>query len=108
MRDHADPAALFSLMGIASRVAERMGVHRNGEALGLSVCQSEVNRRVWWQLQMLEISITKITGNLSMTIYAPWDAKMPSNLEDADFSSDLKTLPAERKGLTSISHVSYN
>ena len=104
MRDRADPAALFSLMGIASRIAERMGLHRNGEALGLSVCQSEANRRVWWQLQILDISMTKITGNLSMTVYAAWDAKLPSNLEDADFSLDLKTLPTERKGLTSMSH----
>lgn len=100
----ANPAVLYLTIGLASRIAERMGLHRDGDALGLSVCQSEINRRIWWQIQMLEVTVTKLTGNVSMTIYGSWDAKIPSNLNDSDFHHGLKSLPATRTGLTSMSH----
>lgn len=50
MRTRARPAALFSLTGIASRIAERMGLHRDGTTLGLSPLRSEERRRIWWQV----------------------------------------------------------
>jgi hypothetical protein len=70
MRNRAAPAALFTLMGIATRVAERMGLHRDGDTLGLSVLRSEERRRMWFQLQYMEIMIAPLVGSLSMTLSA--------------------------------------
>ena len=104
MRNRARPAALFSLMGIASRIAERMGLHRDGDDLGVPVLRSEERRRIWWQLQHMEIAIAQLVGTISMTIYADWDTKVPKNLEDHDLRPDIQTLPPDRRGLTTMSH----
>lgn len=100
----ARPAVVFSLLGIASRIAERMGLHRDGDSLGLPVLRSEERRRMWWQLQHLECAIAQLVGSVTMTIYAEWDTKLPSNLNDGALRGDLQTLPSERPGLTEMSH----
>ena len=104
MHDRARPAAVFSLMGITIRMAERMGLHRDGDKLGLPVLRSEERRRMWWQLQNMDISIAGLVGTISMTIYGDWDTKFPANLEDHDFRPDMQVLPPNRRGLTSMSH----
>ncbi|KAJ4286310.1 hypothetical protein N0V90_013344 [Kalmusia sp. IMI 367209] len=103
IRDRTRPAAVYPLMGIASRVAERMGLHHDGSMFGLSVVRSEERRRIWWQLQFMELATARLVGTLSLTIFANWDTKVPSNLEDGDFCADLEVMPGERKGITSIS-----
>lgn len=107
MRNRARPAALFSLMGIAVRIAQRMGLHRDGSFLGLPPVQAEEKRRVWWQMQHMEIMISQVLGCLSMTLYADWDAKLPANLEDSDICIGMENLPPDRCGLTSISHCMW-
>ncbi|RDW56719.1 hypothetical protein BP6252_14012 [Coleophoma cylindrospora] len=104
IRNRARPATCFSLMGIAVRVAQRIGLHRDGSLLGLSVVQAEERRRVWWQMQHMEIMISQVLGCLSMTLYAGWDTKLPANLDDNDIHPGLEALPSERSDLTSISH----
>jgi hypothetical protein len=104
MNERAHPAALFSLMGIANRVAERMGLHRDGEVLGLSVLRSEERRRMWWQLQYMELTVANHVGAMSSSVFGKWDAKLPANLDDNDLSPEMGTLPAERAGLTSMSN----
>ncbi|KAK8859869.1 Transcription factor vrtR1 [Apiospora arundinis] len=100
----ARPPAMFTLMGIASRIAERMGLHRDGDLLGLSVLRSEERRRMWWQLQFLEIAVARHVGSIPLSLFADWDAKLPANLEDDDLATDTQTLPAARRKLTGMSH----
>ena len=104
MRNRARPAAVFSLLGIASRIAERMGLHRDGDDLGVPVLRSEERRRMWWQLQHMEIAIAQLVGSITLTIYADWDTKLPKNLEDHDLHADIQALPPDRNGLTTMSH----
>lgn len=108
MQTRARPAVVFSLLGIASRIAERMGLHRDGDELGLPVMRSEERRRMWWQLQHLEIAVAQLVGSITMTIYADWNTKLPSNLEDRDLHADTQTLPPGRRGLTSMSHCLWH
>lgn len=95
---------MFSMMGTIVRIAERMGLQRDGGMLGLSPMKAEERRRVWWQMQHLEILISSTCGCFSMTVTANWDTKLPSNLEDDDIHPELERLPLDRPGLTEISH----
>ncbi|KAI6781968.1 uncharacterized protein J7T54_005179 [Emericellopsis cladophorae] len=104
IRARAHPAALFSLMGVASRVAERMGLHRDGEFLGLSVLRSEERRRMWWQLQYMELTVAHQIGALSPSVLGKWDAKMPANVDDGALAPETKALPADGTALTSMSN----
>lgn len=104
IRNRARPAALFSLMGIAVRIGQRMGLHRDGSLLDLPPVKAEEKRRVWWHMQHMDIMLFQVLGCLSMTLYAEWDTKLPANLDDQDFSPEMEVLPPDRYGLTSISH----
>ena len=104
MRNRAQPLALFSLMGIASRIAQRLGVHRDGLALELSPFQTEERRRIWWQLEHIELLISQLVGCIPMTLYADWDSKMPASIEDEDMDREIRSIPRDRTGLTSMSH----
>jgi hypothetical protein len=104
MRDRARPAAVHSLMGIASRIAERVGLQRDGSELGLPVLLSEERRRVWWQLQHMEVDMGRLIGTINMAIYTDWTTKLPRNLEDCDLHLNAQALPPARRGLTTISH----
>ncbi len=103
MRDRTRPAAIYALMGIAVRIAERLGLHHDGSIFGLDAVRSEERRRMWWQLQSMEITVARIVGTLSLSTFASWDTKPPSNLEDSDFYPPPEVMPNERKGLTSMS-----
>lgn len=104
MHIRARPAVVFSLLGIASRLAERLGLHRDGDAYGIPVLRSEERRRVWWQLQHLEMATAQLVGAITMTIYADWDTKLPRNLNDHAFRANMRVLPTETRGLTDMSH----
>ncbi|MCJ1309068.1 hypothetical protein MMC25_002723 [Agyrium rufum] len=105
MRDRAKPATLFSLMGIATRSAQLLGLHRDGDFLELPPIVAEERRRTWWQMQQVELFLTLVVGCAPLSVYANWDTKIPRNLEDSDFSPDMRTLPPNRPGLTSMSQV---
>jgi hypothetical protein len=91
-------------MGVAGRVAERMGLHRDGQLLGLSVLRSEERRRMWWQLQYMELTVANHVGALSSSVFGKWDARIPANLDDHELGPETKSLPAERPTLTSMSN----
>lgn len=99
--------SLWSLMGITLRNAEKLGLHRDGLALGLSPEQTEERRRVWWQLQHIDLCLGIWMGATPITLMADWDAKIPLNIEDEDINPSMTTMPTERKGLTSISYCRY-
>ena len=104
MRNRANPSTSFSLLGIAIRIAQRLGLHRDGSVFGLPPVEAEERRRIWWQMQHMEISISQLLGCIFVTLYADWDTKLPANIKDADVQPDTQTLPSDRFGLTGMSH----
>jgi hypothetical protein len=105
--DRLSTQSLWSLMGLTIRNAEKLGLHRDGVVLGLSPLETEERRRVWWQLQHVDLCLAIWGGMTPMTLMADWDTKIPSNIEDNDTSPDLTEMPMERKGLTSISYCRF-
>jgi len=91
-------------MGIIMRNAERCGLHRDGTVFGLSPYETEKRRRVWWNLQYLDIALAVRSGSMSLTLNGRWDTKLPLNIEDEDISADMREPPPERERLTSMSH----
>jgi len=91
-------------MGAIMRNAERLGLHRDGTVFQLSPYETEKRRRLWWQLQHLDIALAVRAGSISLTLSARWDTKLPLNIEDGDINPEMTTPPEERPGLTSISY----
>jgi hypothetical protein len=48
VRRHDDTRFVWSLTGLALRIAQSLGLHRDGTKFGLSPFDTEMRRRLWW------------------------------------------------------------
>lgn len=94
-------------MGLAIRNGEKLGLHRDGTLLGLSPLETEDRRRLWWQMQFIDLILAVRLGVTPLTLMADWDVKLPLNVEDDDFSADPAAFPEERLGLTGMSYCLF-
>ncbi|KAF4437485.1 hypothetical protein F53441_13022 [Fusarium austroafricanum] len=99
--------SMWTLMGLMSRSAEQLGMHRDGTILGLSPIETEQYRRIWWQMQHLELILSLKNNVTPLSFGAPWDVKLPLNIEDSDLDPNSPTPPKERTGLTSFSYTLF-
>ncbi|KAF2464233.1 uncharacterized protein BDR25DRAFT_346753 [Lindgomyces ingoldianus] len=97
-----DARVIFILTGIAGRIGQRLGLHRDGEILGLPPFEVEMRRRLWWQIMFLEGFAEKLAGTGSKIFMG--DTKMPSNLNDSDLFQGMKEIPKEHEGATEMMH----
>ncbi|TAQ84675.1 hypothetical protein B7494_g7013 [Chlorociboria aeruginascens] len=103
VRHNWEPHSLWILTGVALRLAQRMGVHRDGDGLGIPIFEAEMRRRLWWQIMMLDGRSSQLAGaGASVLTTKIWDAKLPSNLNDGDLNPDMTEMPLEHKGQTEM------
>ena len=93
---------LFILTGVAVRIGQAIGVHRDGAALGLAIFETEMRRRLWWQILQLDGQSTHRCGLDISTWSKSWNSQMPSNLNDSDLYPGMKTIPVEHIGATEM------
>ncbi|KAJ9651529.1 hypothetical protein H2198_009197 [Neophaeococcomyces mojaviensis] len=94
MREVYDPRTLWTLTGVAKRIAEGMGVHRDGSAMGLGPFETEMRRRLWWQITFLDFRTAELTGRGNFGNINFWDCRIPSNLNDVDIWPGMTEIPA--------------
>lgn len=58
LRRDESPKVVWSLAGLAMRVAQTMGLRSDGVHWGLSPFNVEMRRRLWWELCTLEAQIS--------------------------------------------------
>jgi len=102
VRSSYDPQTFWILTGIAVRIAQRMGLHRDGEALGLKPFDVEIRRRVFWQLLPLDGMSAQILGTGIAVPHSSWDTKQALNVDDKDIWPDMTEKPVERTGATDM------
>lgn len=51
---HHDPRLSWKLSGLAIRLAQNFGLHREDSFLGLTKFEAEMRRRLWWQLATMD------------------------------------------------------
>jgi len=79
-----------------------MGYHLDGEALGLRPFETEMRRRIWWQIVIRDATHTAVSGVSPSLLPADWDTKEPQNLNDADLFPNATEFPRPREGLTEM------
>ena len=96
MRQELDARTLWNLSGVATRIAQGMGAHRDGTILGLPPFETEMRRRLWWQLNLLEFKATEMNGIGGFNAIGWWNTKTPLNVNDSDMWPGMKDPPVER------------
>ncbi|PON30093.1 C6 transcription factor domain-containing protein [Trichoderma gamsii] len=102
IRTQIDPHLFWILTGIAVRIAQRMGLHRDGEGLGLPPFDVQMRRRVFWQLLPLDGYAGQISGTGISISPNSWDTKPPLNINDLQIYPDMTHHPEEQKGASEM------
>lgn len=97
VRDIYEPRAVWALTGLALRVTEGLGMHIDGSLIGLTPFESEIRRRVWWQLKMHDSRTAELSGQAKFQdwTFAETTPKKPANINDIDMYPAMKEAPAE-------------
>jgi len=103
-----DQMNCYLIIGVAVRLALRMGLHRDSENVGGSIApyQGEIRRRIWHLLVQMDLMVSFHIGLPSMVQAVKSDTRVPLNLRDQDFDEDTKELPPSRPE-TEITGMSY-
>ncbi|KFA63977.1 hypothetical protein S40285_05724 [Stachybotrys chlorohalonatus IBT 40285] len=102
VRWYVDPRQVFCLIGIAIRIAQRMGLHRDPGNFGLPPFEVEQRRRLWWSLVGYDRRIGEMTGSTVTALSTGGDCKLPLNVNDSDLHVDGKEPPVPHTGPTEM------
>ena len=102
VRWFVDPRQVFCMIGIALRIAQRMGLHRDPGGYGLPPFEVEQRRRLWWTLVGYDRRIGEMTGSTVTALSSNGDCKMPLNVNDSDLHMDGTEMPTPHKGPTEM------
>ncbi|KAK7887394.1 hypothetical protein LTR67_009814 [Exophiala xenobiotica] len=93
MREAYDSRTTWALAGVASRIGQGMGLHRDGTTLGTPPFETEMRRRIWWQVATLEFRSGELSGSGKFGDFAFSDTQPPTNVNDADIWPGMKEPP---------------
>ncbi|CAK3762626.1 transcriptional regulatory [Lecanosticta acicola] len=103
LRRNSDARVIWTLTGLVVRIAQTIGIHRDGSHFGLTPFEIEMRRRLWWQTCILDTRASEDHGCDPTIVEQSFDTKMPLNVNDVDISPDMKEFPPERRGCTDMS-----
>ena len=107
VRDIHEPRALWSMTGVAVRIAQGMGLERDGLFLGLPPFEIEMRRRIWWMLKGHGFRTAELCGlaKLQDLDTGGESTKWPTNVNDDQLYPGMPSLPAESNMLTDMAYV---
>ncbi|KAK4863466.1 hypothetical protein LT330_002244 [Penicillium expansum] len=102
MRTQIDSDTFWILTGIAIRLAQRMGLHRDGDTLGLPPFEVQMRRRLFWQLLPLDSYAGQVCGTGILISPNSWDTKQPLNINDDQIFPGMTEPPLEQRSATEM------
>ncbi|KAL5333975.1 fungal-specific transcription factor domain-containing protein [Aspergillus crustosus] len=93
---------VYALVGLASGMALKMGLNKDGAALGLPPFEIEMRRRLWWQLLILDIRVAEDRQSEPCILESSFNTRLPSNIPDGHLHPQMSRLPDCGPGRTEI------
>jgi hypothetical protein len=76
LRRNDDARKIYTLSGLMVRIAQTLGIHRDGSHFNLSPFEAEMRRRLWWQICVLDARSSEDHGADPSIVPAQFDTKM--------------------------------
>lgn len=102
VRRFDDSRYAWTLTGLVIRMAQALGVHRDGLVFGLSPFETEMRRRLWWQICNLDMRASEDHGSDPSIVEQTFDTKFPLNINDDDIWPGMSEAPEEKEGRTEM------
>ncbi|OAX77364.1 hypothetical protein ACJ72_08340 [Emergomyces africanus] len=102
VRRQDDSRYVWSMVAIVVRLAQGLGVHRDGSTFSLQPFETEMRRRLWWHICLLDFQAAEDHG-CDPFIYEPfYDTRIPLNINDEDICQESTETPEERVECTEL------
>ncbi|KAI8632124.1 hypothetical protein F5Y19DRAFT_423436 [Xylariaceae sp. FL1651] len=103
LRSDDGTRTVWSLIALSSHVARAMGLHRDGTVFKLPPFETEIRRRMWHHLCLLDFRSTEYHGFEPIVADdSVFDTRLPLNINDSDLSPDMTEPPLESEGPTEM------
>ncbi len=74
----------WALLALAVRIAQGLGMHRDGDGASLDAFHAEMRRRLWWQLVVLDVLLSTDRGSEPLIRDNCPTTRRPLHINDAD------------------------
>ncbi|KAL8874302.1 MAG: hypothetical protein Q9174_000342 [Haloplaca sp. 1 TL-2023] len=102
IRAHDDSRLAWTLTSLAIRIAHALDLHRDDSVASLSPFNTEMRRRLWWQIVILDGRAAEDRGSDPMISDHSYNTAMPLNVNDEDLDPDSSQPIAGRQGYTEM------
>lgn len=102
VRREDDSNFVWSLNAIVLRLAQGLGLHRDGTHFGLKPFETEMRRRLWWHICLIDARSSEDHGTDPLIHESMYDTRLPLNVNDDDIYPDMDETPQEREGFTDV------
>ncbi len=73
-------------------MGQKIGLHKDGESLGLPPFEAEMRRRIWWQIIMLDTVYALMSGLGQSLLPRNWNTRAPHNVNDSDLFPGMTSI----------------
>ncbi|KAF5545315.1 bikaverin cluster-transcription factor [Fusarium phyllophilum] len=102
LRNEDDSRTTWSLTSLIFHIAQAMGLHRDGTTFGLKPFDTELRRRLWWHICLLDMRSSEFHGYEPIVRGDMFDTKLPLNINDSDITPHMTEAPKEHEGYTQM------
>ncbi|CAH0046518.1 unnamed protein product [Clonostachys solani] len=102
LRVHDNSRTVWILIGTTIRLAQSIGIHREGASLRLSPFESEIRLRLWWHLCLLDSRAPEDHGFARIESFNH-DLRLPLNIDDNQLFPAMEKLPSDSENWTDTS-----
>lgn len=82
-----------------------MGLSSDGTSFGLLPFETEMRRRLWWQIIVFDCRVSEVSGAGPSVLHRGWTTKLPLNINDSDLYPGMQHWPLEHMGTTEMVYV---
>ncbi|KAL4780880.1 fungal-specific transcription factor domain-containing protein [Aspergillus varians] len=102
VRRDDDTKFVWSMTALILRLAQGLGLHRDGNNFGLKPFEAEMRRRLWWHVVLLDLRSSEDHGTDVQIHDRMFDTRLPLNINDNDISPYTEERPKPRVGFTDM------
>jgi len=84
------------MYGLAVRSAQSIGLHRDGKNFNMSPFETEMRRRLWWNIASTDSRAAEDHGIFLISSEGSSDTQYPLNIDDRELSPDMQVLPVAK------------
>ena len=103
------PRTVWTLTGVAIRIAEGIGLHRDAASLRAPPFEAEIRARIWWQLKMHDSRATELIGLAKFRGFDSGDdtCKPSANINDNELYPGMPSPATSSTKLTDMIFVVF-